>query len=59
MKNITKPSLLVLRLPLPPLSLQQTIMKQVEAGRAEIAKLKADAAKADVEAVILGTKPVR
>jgi hypothetical protein len=39
-------------------------MKRVEAGRAEIARLRADAqarteaAKADVEAMILGTKPV-
>ena len=39
-------------------------MKRVDAGRAEIAKLKAeakartDAAKADIEAMILGTKPV-
>jgi hypothetical protein len=53
-----------LRLPLPPLSVQQAMMKRVETGRAEIARLKADAqarteaAKADVEAMILGTKPV-
>lgn len=53
-----------LSFPLPPLSVQQAIMKRVDAGRAEIAKLKADAktradaAKADVEAMILGTKPV-
>jgi type I restriction enzyme S subunit len=53
-----------LRLPLPPLPVQQAVMKPVEAGRAEIAALKADAqaradaVKADVEAMILGTKPV-
>jgi len=53
-----------LRFPLPPLPIQQAIMKRVEAGRARIAKLKADAkaradaAKADIEAMILGTKPV-
>lgn len=64
MKNITKPSLLALRLPLPPLPVQQAMMKRVEAGRAEIAALKADAqaradvAKADVEARILGEKVV-
>jgi type I restriction enzyme S subunit len=63
MKNITKPSLMALRLPLPPLPIQQAMMKQVEVARAEIARLKADAkaraeaAKADVDAMILGTKP--
>jgi hypothetical protein len=40
------------------------MMKRVDAGRAEIAKLKADAkaraaaANADLEAMILGAKPV-
>jgi type I restriction enzyme S subunit len=64
MKNITKPSLMALRLPLPPLPIQQAMMERVKAGRAEIARLKAGArartelAKADVEAMILGTKPV-
>src|SRR5205823_5701613 len=64
MKNITKPSLLALQLPLPPLHVQQAMMNRVAAGRAEIAALKADAkaraiaAKADVEAMILGTKPI-
>ena len=53
-----------LRLPLPPLPIQQAMLKRVLAGRAEIAALKADAkaradvAKADIEAMILGTKPV-
>lgn len=53
-----------LRFPLPPLTVQQAMMKRVEAGRSEIAKLKADAkaradvAKVDVEAMILGTKSV-
>jgi hypothetical protein len=42
---------------------QEALMKRVEAGRAEIARLKADAktrvdaAKADVEAMILGVRP--
>jgi hypothetical protein len=42
---------------------QQAMMKRVEAGQAEIAWLKADAkaraeaAKADVEAMILGQRP--
>lgn len=64
MKNITKPALLSLRFPLPSLRLQREMMDRIEAKRTEIAKLKADAksraesAKADVEAMILGTKPV-
>jgi len=51
-------------LPIPSLLAQQTIMKRVEVGRAKIAKLKtdakarADAAKANIEAMILGTKLV-
>jgi type I restriction enzyme S subunit len=51
-----------MRFPLPPLTVQQAIVNRVEAGRAEIAALKAeaqarvDAAKADVEAMILGTR---
>jgi len=46
------------------MAVQQAMMKRVTAGREEIARLKADAkrcadaAKADVEAMILGTKPV-
>jgi hypothetical protein len=51
--------------PLPPESLQRKMIERTTAQRAEIAKLKADAAtradaaRADVEAMILGTKPVR
>jgi hypothetical protein len=47
------------------LPVQQQIVKCVDAGWVEIARLKADAkaladaATADVEATILGTKPVR
>lgn len=50
--------------PIPPEPVQRAMVHRVEAGRAEIAKLKADAdarataAKADVEAMILGTKSV-
>lgn len=53
-----------LQFPLPPLSIQEAMMNRVAAGRAEIASLKAEAkaraeaAKADVEAMILGVKPV-
>jgi hypothetical protein len=64
MQNITKPSLLALRLPLPPLTVQKQIMERVAAGRAEIAR-KRDAANtlakdihADIEALILGTRTV-
>jgi type I restriction enzyme S subunit len=62
--NVNSEELRSLQIPLPPLPVQQAMMKRVEAGRVEIAKLKADAkaradaAKADVEAMILGTKPV-
>jgi restriction endonuclease S subunit len=51
--------------PLPPLSVQRHIVERVATRREEIARLKADAktcadaAKADVEAMILGTKPIR
>ncbi|MEX1098645.1 MAG: restriction endonuclease subunit S [Planctomycetales bacterium] len=63
--NINSDEIRSLQVPLPPLPVQQAMMKRVEAGRAEIAKLKTDAkvraaaAKADVEAMILGTKPVQ
>jgi type I restriction enzyme S subunit len=64
MKNITKPSLLGLRIPLPPLSVQYAIMEKTTAQRKIIAELKSAAdersiqAKADMDAMILGTKPV-
>jgi restriction endonuclease S subunit len=50
--------------PIPPERLQRAMIQRVEAGRVEIANLKTDAkaraesAKVDVEAMILGTKPV-
>lgn len=61
---ITQDELEKVRIPVPPLSVQRQIVEQVAARRAEIARLKAEAkaaleaAKADVEAMILGTKPV-
>lgn len=63
MKNITKPSLLALRLPLPPLSIQRQVVARIAKRRAEIAALKAetkardDATKVHIEALILGEKP--
>lgn len=62
--SINSNDLRELSLPLPPLSVQQDMIKFMQASRAEIAALKADAqtradqAKADVEAMILGTKRV-
>ena len=53
-----------LRFPLPPPVVQKETMKRVQAGQAEVAKLKqeakihADATKSDIEAMILGIKPV-
>jgi restriction endonuclease S subunit len=64
MPRIAPSAFLDFTVPLPPMSVQQDMMKRVATCRAEIAKLKAnakaraDAAKADVEAMILGTKPV-
>jgi type I restriction enzyme S subunit len=64
MKNITKPSLLSLRFPLPPLSIQKQLIAEVTAARAKIAaeraavaKLAADTAR-EVEDMILGHRPV-
>jgi len=62
--SINSNDLRELSVPLPPIGIQQATIKRVAAGRAEIAKLKADAAaradaaKADVEAMILGVMPV-
>lgn len=61
--NINSEELRSLQVPLPPLSSQRQIVGRLAKRRTEIAKLKADAktradaAKADVEAMILGTKP--
>ncbi|MEJ5241911.1 MAG: restriction endonuclease subunit S [Anaerolineales bacterium] len=64
MPRIAPDALLNFIIPIPPLSVQHEIMKRISARRAEIAKMKREAkaaleaAKADVEAMILGTKPV-
>jgi len=63
MKNITKPALLGLRIPLPPLSIQKQLVAEVTTARTRIAaeraaaaKLAADTAR-EVEAMILGQLP--
>lgn len=62
--NVNSQELRSLQIPLPPLSVQGEMMHRVETRRAEIVGLKAAtksraaAAKADVEAMILGIKPV-
>jgi len=62
--SINSNDLRELTVPFPPLSVQRQIVERVAKRREEIARLKADAkkcaeaAKADVEAMILGTKPV-
>lgn len=62
--NINSEELRSLQVPLPPFSIQRQIVERVARRREEIARLKADAktradaAKADVEAMILGAKPV-
>lgn len=63
-QSINKEELESLVIPLPPLDVQREIVAQVQAQRAEIARLRADAErrareiKADVEAWILGIKPI-
>ena len=62
--SINSNDLRELPVPLPPLDIQHDILQDVQAGRAEIARLRADAervrraARAEVEALILGTRPV-
>lgn len=62
--NINSEELRNLQIPLPPLSVQQAMIKRVATGRSKITGLKTDSesrvetAKADVEAMILGTKAV-
>ncbi len=61
---ITQDELEQVRIPVPPLPVQNRIMERIAKRRKEITKLKteaktrADAAKMDVEAMILGTKKV-
>ncbi len=63
MQNITKPALLALRLPLPPLAIQRQLVAEVTAARARIAVARAAAAKLtadtarEVEEMILGVRP--
>ncbi len=65
MKKVTKPALLNLIIPLPPLDMQKKIMEHVAAGRAEIAHEQQAATRltkeinAEVEALILGTKSLK
>lgn len=65
MKNITKPSLLGLRIPLPPLAIQRQLVAKVMVQHQKItamrteARKKTEQAKAEVEAMILGSVPVR
>ncbi len=62
--NVNSEELRSLQFPMPSASVQRQIVERIAARRAEIAKLKTEAkaameaAKADVEAMILGTKPV-
>ena len=61
--SINSNDLRELPVPLPPLDIQHDILQDVQASRAEIARLRADAervrraARAEVEALILGTQP--
>ncbi len=62
MQNITKPSLLALRLPVPPMEVQKEIVRRLKAARLRIneererVRKAASRITADVEAVVLGTK---
>lgn len=64
MKNISKPSLLSLTFPLPPLEDQHKLIAALDGGRAEAARLRAEAAKAmadawnNFEASVYATEPV-
>jgi len=64
MKNITKPSLLALKFPLPPLKIQKSLLKHIRSERERIAKERhaaeerAAKTKLEVEEMILGHRPV-
>ena len=64
MQNITKPSLLALRLPLPPLPVQRQMIARSVAGRTEVAREREAVNRltremdGEVEAMILGSKNV-
>lgn len=63
MKNISKPALMALRFPLPPLEVQEEIITKIEAKRKEARKLMDEAkfsqqkAAGEIEKMILGTRP--
>jgi len=63
-QSINRESIQNLEIPLPPLEIQKNIVEKVRAQRKVIYKLKSEAeqkskqAKAEIEAMILGTKPV-
>lgn len=62
MKNISKPASLALRLPLPPLDVQQTLIAAIGKARADALALRQQAkqlreqAKREIEAALLGCK---
>lgn len=64
MKNISKPALMALRFPLPPLDIQEEIISEIEEKRKEARDLQNDArgsqkqAGVEIEKMILGTRPV-
>ncbi|RJP37130.1 MAG: hypothetical protein C4548_14835 [Desulfobacteraceae bacterium] len=63
-QSINKESIEMVEIPLPPLTVQKELLERVTAQRNAVAALKAEAdgklkgARADVEAMILGIKPV-
>lgn len=63
MKNISKPALMALRFPLPPLILQEEIITEIEAKRKEArqlldeAKFSQQKAREEIEKMILDTRP--
>lgn len=65
MQNITKPSLLALRLPLPPIATQREMVARSAAGRAEVARELTSAESlttainTEIEAIILGTRTLK
>lgn len=64
MKNISKPALMALRFPLPPLGIQEEIISEIERMRIKARDLLDDArisqkqAGVEIEKMILGTRPV-
>lgn len=64
MKNISKPALLDLNFPLPPLAIQGKLVAEIEATRSQVQHLKhksemiAEEAEHNIEEMILGVRPV-